>query len=251
MTETPVSVRTPVRSNGKFCRLLGPVSLSLGSFGVTPSGPRSIPRKSLETIRLANNTFPPLELGSRTPRELNAIRLGALAAPTWTLLAEAPIETPWPPLPRSRLPLLSVPIRLFWIVVEVAVALLRLTPSVALAEITLRSAAVGPPTRPLEAVKTTPEPFPAAVTPSVASPMKLPEATPPLTPAAHRPESVWPPNESPLPRNPVTARPRIVVLLAQVPSPVVLAPAFTPSNRIRSRALLAVGSVLAAVPFCE
>src|SRR5258708_3331480 len=39
-------------SPGKFCRLLGPVSASQASFGVTPAGGRSIPRAPLEWIEL-------------------------------------------------------------------------------------------------------------------------------------------------------------------------------------------------------
>ena len=38
---------TALVRTGKFCRLLGPVSASRGSLGVTPSGPRSIPSPSL------------------------------------------------------------------------------------------------------------------------------------------------------------------------------------------------------------
>src|SRR5260370_28260986 len=81
-------------STGKFCSLLGPVSASQASFGVTPAGARSIPRAPLEWIQLER-----MELG----------------------LVEGAIEllnTPLPPLkaivfpaPAAVPPILSLPLK--------------------------------------------------------------------------------------------------------------------------------------------
>src|SRR5438067_1506055 len=44
--------------NGKFCRLLGPVSTSPASFSVTPLAIRSTPRPVFEKIELPRIAFP-------------------------------------------------------------------------------------------------------------------------------------------------------------------------------------------------
>jgi hypothetical protein len=55
-------------STGKFCRLFAPVSASAGSFGVTPTVPRSMPSPPFPRITLARTTLRvPLPTGSLTP----------------------------------------------------------------------------------------------------------------------------------------------------------------------------------------
>ena len=46
----PLSELVAELGTGKFCKSFGPESASPGSFGVTPSGPRSIPRPPLEKM---------------------------------------------------------------------------------------------------------------------------------------------------------------------------------------------------------
>src|SRR4030095_7725164 len=100
---------------GKFCRLFGPASASLGSFGVTPSSLRSIPRALLEKIELVRIALPALLLQAiglpalslfvtLTPRwPLKAITLPNPTAPPIVLFMEpALICTPAAALPRAR-----------------------------------------------------------------------------------------------------------------------------------------------------
>ena len=65
---------------GKFCSRFAPGSGSPGSFGVTPAGPRSIPRLPLNEIVLPSTAFPVPD-STETPRPtLNAITFFVPAA---------------------------------------------------------------------------------------------------------------------------------------------------------------------------
>ena len=61
----PKAVVVAEASLGKFCRLFGPASGSLGSLGVLPSpngsGPRSIPRSPFEKMEFLRMQLPGLE----------------------------------------------------------------------------------------------------------------------------------------------------------------------------------------------
>src|SRR6266487_3536801 len=96
--------------SGKFCRLFGPEIASPGSLGVTPSRPRSMPRRTLERIEL-----PSIALQQTIPRG-------------WL----EPTATPFPPLKAMVLPALvaAPPIVLLLAVASVAPSQMR-TPSAA------------------------------------------------------------------------------------------------------------------------
>ncbi len=135
MVRAPLSI-AEVRL-GKFCRLLGPESLSPASFGVTPSSPSAIPKAPLLKMELAWTVFrtpfceirtpsPPLSrrtllatrlsllpLISRIPASFcPAIRFpsGALLPPT-ELFATLITQTPMLSRPARTFPNESVPIR--------------------------------------------------------------------------------------------------------------------------------------------
>jgi hypothetical protein len=62
---------------GKFCKLLGPVSASRGSLGVTPSGPRSIPNPALRKMLFGFIRANPEDMKTPSP-PLKAIRFACM-----------------------------------------------------------------------------------------------------------------------------------------------------------------------------
>jgi hypothetical protein len=58
MVVAPLEVVVAEVRTGKFCRLLAPVSGSLGSFRVRPSPLRSMPRPSFEKMELERTRLP-------------------------------------------------------------------------------------------------------------------------------------------------------------------------------------------------
>src|SRR6266446_3678824 len=95
---------------GKFCKLLGPVSLSQLSFAVTKTGDKSIPSRPFAEIELPRIAFP-VPLLTETPgpaanvpskpnsKPQLAMLFPAPAVVPPILLLDAPLEIPTPPSP--------------------------------------------------------------------------------------------------------------------------------------------------------
>ncbi len=138
---------------GKFWRLLAPVSASPASLGVTPvpASPapptRLMPSRWLEKKELARMALPVPVAKKLTRTPLSVLKAMVLAAPgavpPTALLSRELMKTPSPLLPRLRVPVMSVPMKLPWTVL--ALPLSRM-PSSPLPEMTLRAPAAVPPT---------------------------------------------------------------------------------------------------------
>jgi hypothetical protein len=112
-----VAPRPTAESTGKFCRLLGPVSASPGSLGVTPSGARSMPRPPLSWMELPRMALPVPDAMKTPAPTLKAMVLPAPedVPPMMLSDTESSRNTPCERLGRGLLPEASVPIRLPWI----------------------------------------------------------------------------------------------------------------------------------------
>ena len=135
-----------------------------------------MPSAPLEKIELPSTALPVPDT-TRTPvNALKAMTLPspALTPPTVLLLAELVISTPSAPLASAAVPFFFVPMKLPWTLLETEEAPAMTTPLPALPEMTLRSAAVEPPSA-SKAPRMTPSPmFPSAAFPVVVVPMRLP-----------------------------------------------------------------------------
>ena len=161
-------------STGKFCRLFAPVSVSPGSFGVTPLLPRSMPRRPLPAIVFARIALP-LPLMIVTPLvPFDTIRLPSAAVLPPMVLLELSMTMPSFWLPRA-LPVALLPIQLPAMTLP-GLLMNTPTPYSWFPEMTFRAAVTDPPTvLPDDSMIVTPPPrLGIDEVPAALVPMKLP-----------------------------------------------------------------------------